>query len=180
MIKEIEALQEAIKGEKRIAKNFYKIAASFPEDCNEISDIEGKLYCSSLGWHMEQEKARYKEMAEHHEQIAKWLEALLDRRTVKLEEYHIERLEALTDTKIEDNSDLSYALQVVIDESYFDEFPEDCNKIENDDVVAVDERGEFDFGCPKCNWTSRVFSKAMIPLCPKCHIEMWPIPGKYY
>lgn len=103
-------LQEAIKEEKKRAENFYQAADS---------------YYSSLEWHMKQEKAWYREMAECHEQIAKWLEELLDRRTVKLEDYHIERLEALTDTKIEDDSDLSYAIQVVIDESYFDEFPEE-------------------------------------------------------
>lgn len=154
------SLEEAIEEEKRLAELSYQRAYSYHTDENVYMTQESLC----------------RENAERHEQIAKWLEALLDRRTVKLEDYHIERLEALTDTKIEDNSDLSYALQVVIDESYFDEFPEDCNKIENDDVVAVDERGEFDFGCPKCNWRSRVFSKTMIPLCPKCHIEMWPIP----
>lgn len=110
MIKEIEALQEAIEQEKRIAKSNYELADSYHK------------YFSNTFMRYE---SNCRERAEHHEQIAKWLEALLDRRTVKLEDYHIERLEALTDTKIEDDSDLSYAIQVVIDESYFDEFPEE-------------------------------------------------------
>lgn len=54
-------LEKAIKEQKRIAENFYEASA---------------VYYSSLEWHMKQEKSWYKEMAECHEQIAKWLEEL--------------------------------------------------------------------------------------------------------
>lgn len=60
MIKEIEALQEAIEQEKRLAELSYRRADSYHTDEN--------VYMT--------QEALCRENAEHHEQIAEWLEEL--------------------------------------------------------------------------------------------------------